>query len=178
MTNQKNQSTESYQIYVASLSDYNAGILHGKWINISMLTEDGIHEEIQKILKTSPTAEKYGEPAEEWAIHDFELGGIRISEHEDISTILSIADALEEYGEAFVTFYNNEGDLETAKSNFEEAYQGKYDTFLDYATETFDELYAQSIPENLRCYIDYLAFARDLEAEGYYIEAGHIFRPV
>ena len=75
-------------------------------------------------------------------------------------------------------YYNDVSDLEIAKSNFEEAYQGEYDSFLDYATQTFDELYAHSIPENLRYYINYEAFARDLEAEGYWIEDGHVFRPV
>ena len=78
----------------------------------------------------------------------------------------------------FAIYYNDVSDLETAKNNFEDAYQGEYETFLAYATEIFDELYAHSIPENLRYYIDYEAFARDLEAEGYFIEDGHVFRPV
>ena len=66
-----------YQIYIASLSDYNAGILHGEWINLEGLSVDDIQDKINAILKASPIAKKYGEPAEEWAIHDFELGGIR-----------------------------------------------------------------------------------------------------
>ena len=139
---------------------------------------DDIQDEINEILKASPYAKKYGEPAEEYGLHDFELGGIRISEYESLETIVSIVEALTEHGEAFVPYYNNFNDLEFAKSNFEEAYQGEYNSFLDYATETFDELYAHSIPENLRYYINYEAFARDLEAEGYWIEDGHVFRPV
>ena len=167
-----------YQIYVASLSDYNAGILHGKWIIVECATVDDIRDDINEILAISPIAKKYGEPAEEYAIHDFELGGIRISEYEDLTTIVSIAEALLEHGEAFAIYYNDVSDLETAKNTFEDAYQGEYDSFLAYATETFDELYAHSIPENLRYYIDYNAFARDLEADGYFIEDGHVFRPV
>ena len=174
----QNNSTETYRIYIASLSDYNAGILHGKWIELNGLTVDEIWDEINKILETSPYAKKYGEPSEEHAIHDYELGGIRISEYENLETIVSIVEALEEHGEAFVSYYNDVNDLEYAKSNFEEAYQGEYDSFLDYATQTFDELYAHSIPESLHYYIDYQAFARDLEAEGYFIENGHVFRPV
>jgi antirestriction protein len=69
-------------------------------------------------------------------------------------------------------------DLEQAKSSFEDAYQGEYGSFLEYATQIFDELYAHDIPEYIQGYIDYEAFARDLEAEGYYIESGHVFRPV
>lgn len=178
MSNQKKSSSETYQIYIASLSDYNAGILHGKWIDIEGLTTDEIQEEINEILRTSPYTKLYGEVAEEWAIHDFELGGIRISEYESLDTIVSIVEALTEHGEAFAIYYNDVSDLETAISNFEEAYQGKYDSFLDYATQTFDEIYAHSIPENLRYYIDYNAFARDLDADGYFFEDGHVFRPV
>ncbi len=44
--------------------------------------------------------------------------------------------------------------------------------------DVFDEIYAHSIPESIRYYIDYEAFARELQAEGYFHEAGHIFRPV
>ena len=178
MSNQKNIASETYQIYIASLSDYNAGILHGEWINLESLTTDDIRDRINEILASSPYAKKYGEPSEEFSIHDFELGGIRISEYEDLDTIVSIVEALEKHGEAFVHYYNDVSDLEIAKSNFEEAYQGEYDSFLDYATQTFDELYAHSIPENLRYYINYEAFARDLEAEGYWIEDGHVFRPL
>ena len=178
MTHQQNTPTDTYQIYVASLPDYNAGILHGKWIELDGLSAGDIQEEINQILKSSPYAKQYDEIAEEWAIHDYELGGIRISEYEGLDTVVSIVESLAQHGEAFAIYYNDVSDLEIAITNFEEAYIGEYDSFLDYATETFDELYAHSIPDNLRIYIDYTAFARDLEAEGYFIEDGHIFRPV
>ncbi len=177
MSNQK-KSTETYRIYIASLSDYNAGILHGKWIELSDLSVEEIHTEIQSILQSSPYTKQYGEVAEEWAIHDFELGGIRISEYEDLDTVVKIVTALSEHGEAFAIYYNDVSDLDYAIEHFEEAYLGEYDSFLDYATESFDELYAHAIPENLRYYIDYSAYARDLEIEGYFSEDGHVFRPI
>ncbi len=56
---------ETPKIYVDCLSAYNAGTLHGSWIDANQDAED-IHEEIQEMLSESP------EPvAEEWAIHDF-----------------------------------------------------------------------------------------------------------
>lgn len=178
MTQQQNTSTDTYQIYVASLSDYNAGILHGKWIDLDGLSESDIQEEINETLRTSPYTKQYGEVAEEWAIHDFELGGIRIGEYERLDAIVSIVEGLTEYGEAFAIYYNHVDSLESAKANFEDAYIGEYDSFLAYATELFDELHAHSIPEGLRYYIDDEAYARDLDAEGYFIEDGHVFRPI
>ena len=128
MSNQKKSSSETYQIYIASLSDYNAGILHGKWVNVEGLSTEEIQEEINEILRKSPYTKQYGKVSEELAIHDFELGGIRISEYESLDTIVSIVEALAEHGEAFAIYYNDVSDLETAISNFEEAYQGEYDS--------------------------------------------------
>ena len=39
-------------------------------------------------------------------------------------------------------------------------------TLLEAATELFDECYVQDIPERLRCYIDYEAFANDCRCGG------------
>ena len=60
--------SETYQIYVACLSAYNHGYLHGEWIDAAQ-DEDGIMAEICTILAASPVIELYGEVPEEWAIH-------------------------------------------------------------------------------------------------------------
>ena len=53
-------------IYVACLASYNAGHLHGAWINLSVAdTAEEIQECIDWILKTSPAIS-----AEEYAVHD------------------------------------------------------------------------------------------------------------
>lgn len=69
----------SPKIYVASLSDYNTGRLHGIWIDADQDIE-AIHFEVQAMLGASR------EPGvEEWAIHDFEdFGAVRLSEFEDL----------------------------------------------------------------------------------------------
>lgn len=177
MLHQESSNT-TYQIYVASLTDYNNAILHGKWIELEGKSEEEILSAIVEMLKESPSAEKYGDIAEEWAIHDFELEGVQISEYESLSTIVTLVEALIEHGEAFAIYYNISSDLGEAVEKFEESYRGKYDSLLDYATELFDEVYADSIPENLRSYIDYEAFARDLGFDGYHFESGYMFGPV
>lgn len=53
------------RIYVACLASYNAGILHGRWIDAT--DAEVIHEGIEDMLSESQ------EPIpEEWAIHDYE----------------------------------------------------------------------------------------------------------
>ncbi|MXW76076.1 MAG: antirestriction protein ArdA [Acidimicrobiaceae bacterium] len=74
------------RIYVASLSDYNNGHLHGRWIAAAQ-SPQRIYEEIHQMLATSPTL-----GAEEWAIHDYEgFAPHEIYETEDISTISQFA---------------------------------------------------------------------------------------
>ena len=73
--------TDTPRIYVACLASYNAGILHGEWIDAT--DADTIREAIQEMLKRSPTP-----GAEEWAIHDYEgFGPLRLSEFEDLGPI-------------------------------------------------------------------------------------------
>ena len=78
-------STEP-RIYVACLSAYNNGHLHGRWIRAAQDPEL-IYDEIYQMLATSPSPQ-----AEEWAIHDYEgFTPHDICETEDIPTIARIA---------------------------------------------------------------------------------------
>src|SRR5258705_6462661 len=83
-------------IYVASLADYNNGVLHGAWIDAARDPED-IQADIDAILASSR------EPnAEEWAIHDYEqFGRARIFEHDSIEQVSGIAKGIQEHGYAF-----------------------------------------------------------------------------
>src|SRR5687767_8165427 len=91
-------------IYVASLSDYNAGTLHGRWIDATQDAED-IQAEVQDMLSKST------EPhAEEWAIHDYEgFEGLKLSEWESFEKVSEVAQAIEEHGPAFAAYVDNEG---------------------------------------------------------------------
>jgi len=67
------------RIYVASLADYNAGRLHGRWIDADQPIQV-IREEIAAMLAESK--EHFG--AEERAIHDHEnVGGLSLSKSDE-----------------------------------------------------------------------------------------------
>ena len=54
------------RIYVASLTDYNAGNLHGRWIDLdATTTEDDLLEQTRAMLAESPEAKAFpqGGPA-------------------------------------------------------------------------------------------------------------------
>ena len=89
------------RIYVASLSDYNAGRLHGRWIDATQGV-DAVQEEVNAMLAESREA-----VAEEWAIHNYdEFAGVRLGEWEDLARICELAAALVAHGPAFAAWYS------------------------------------------------------------------------
>jgi len=168
-------TTDTPRIYVACLASYNAGHLHGEWIDANQ-DADIIQEAIQEMLEKSPIP-----GAEEWAIHDFEgFGGIQLDESEDIDQVAELGELIEEHGAAFAAYVNHVGVDFATKEGFEEAYCGEYDSEEAYAEEVFDELYLHDVPDHIQNYIDYAAFARDLfMGDNYSVENGsgvYVFR--
>lgn len=166
--------SEEIRIYVADLAAYNAGHLHGIWIDAT-LELDEIQAQISAMLAASPV-----EGAEEYAIHDFEgFDGYRLDEYESLESAHETARFIEEYpefGGALLAHFN---DLEQARKAAEEDYCGSYISLADYAEELSEE--TTSIPQHLAMYIDYRAMARDLECSGdvFTLETGfeqvHVF---
>lgn len=185
---------ETCRIYVASLSDYNAGRLHGRWIDAT-LGEEHIQEEVSAMLREScypnvfvpcPDCEEVDHSpdpecmtcggtssvpsAEEWAIHDTEgFCGIKLSEWESFANVAALADAIEEHGEAFAKWFDNmNGDMDSIDTvRFQEAFKGRFDSLEDYAQSFLEDTGALSeVPEHLAYYFDYAAYARDLERGG------------
>jgi antirestriction protein len=156
-------------ICVASLADYNNGILHGTWIDAAREPEE-IQADINAMLASSR------EPnAEEWAIHDYEqFGRARVYEHDSIENISRIAKGITEHGYAFSAWIDLfEGEPANFDVNsFRESYLGHYDSVHDYVEQMADDLgYTQELhklPEHLQSYvqINYAAIARDMELSG------------
>lgn len=156
------------RIYVASLADYNAGRLHGTWIDAAQDSEQ-IQAEIATMLERSR------EPvAEEWAIHDYEgFHGILLSEYESMERVSQIANGISEYGAAFGAWISIcDRDDETIE-RFEEAFRGTFASREAYAEEVADDLGYQelidnAIPDYLAPYVrfDAGAYARDIELNG------------
>lgn len=155
------------RIYVTSLADYNAGRLHGVWIDANQDAES-ILEEVNAML-----AESEEPAAEEWAIHDHEgFGGVPIDEHEDFETVSRLAALLEEHGEPFAVWYQEmySGGLEPEEweEAFAEGFEGEYESPEDWAAEYISDAYGSRIPQAISSYIDYTSYARDAEYEGLY----------
>lgn len=166
-------TTDRPRIYVADLAAYNAGILHGEWIDATQ-DADEIEEDVRAMLAESPTALAEGLPAEEWAIHDYGgFGGIKLSEWEPFENVSALAHLIEEYGAPFAAWFENDprvfgaDDAMAASMDFEEAYQGEWDSLEDYAYEVVKRCgYLEGVPNTAATYFDYRAFGRDLRLGG------------
>jgi antirestriction protein len=158
------------RIYVASLSDYNAGRLHGCRLHAAVDDVNELQAGIDRLMMTSP--EPY---AEEWAIHDYEgFGMAHLSEYQSLETVVRIARGIEQHGPAFAAWANTVGldDVE-ALDRFEDSFLGTWDSAKEYAEGLLDDLGLNSeldeaIPELLQGYIsvDVTGFARDMEMGG------------
>lgn len=176
-TDEARREIEGPRIYVASLSDYNAGILHGRWIDASLQPEE-IEADIAEMLADSPTTKRYGDVAEEIAIHDYEGFGLaHVDEYTSIRRVSRLAQGIERFGEAFSAWWAQEerDDTDAADvfTQYEQQYFGRYDTFEAYGEDLledlgFDAADPTTVPESLRPYVrfDLDAWLRDLHAAG------------
>lgn len=157
-------------IYAASLTDYNHGVLHGDWIDADQ-DEDHLYDDVRAMLARSPIARRLGEPAEEWAIHDYEgFGPVHLGEYESLRTVAELGQGISEHGIAFAHWASHVGKLEEDRhGEFEDAYLGEWHSVREYADHIIDDLgYSEQIiaavPEHLQPYvtIDSSGFGRDL----------------
>lgn len=150
------------RIYAACLASYNAGRLHGAWIDVSSDAED-MQADIAAMLATSPAPD-----AEEWAIHDYD-GFPDMGEYPGLDAVAAMAALFEDHDSI------DPDDLKAILSDFQgpaeasealrDNFCGIFDTFREYADDFADEQLAceghkqDSIAAR---YFDYEAFARDL----------------
>jgi antirestriction protein len=154
------------RIYVASLSDYNAGVLHGEWIDADQ-DPDELNAAVQAMLAASRE-----DVAEEWAVHDYEgFGPFRVGEYESLSTISAVGLGIAEHGPAFAAYVSWAGTDQEALGAFENCYLGRWDSLNDYARDVVEDFgwnaALAALPDAMQSYVDfdYDGFAHFLETD-------------
>lgn len=171
-------------VYVACLASYNAGRLHGAWVDLEEITDtDDIQEAIDWVLSTSPAPD-----AEEWAIHASSglPACLSRSEWPDLKGLASYAEALaectdEEEAEGYRLACDDVYEVLT-HDDFRARWAGVYTSGADYAEELAQENGAipANLPWPLNC-IDWEDAWRELSHDGVRSEQAstggvHIFR--
>lgn len=179
-------TTTTPRIYVACLAAYNAGKLHGAWIDCDQDADD-IQSEIAEMLRESPepnvtvehpdTGEQVPS-AEEWAIHDYEgFGEWKLGENESIESIAAyaaiLADLDDSEAEAFQAWIDNQGSSnydidESSVDEFRENYQGCHNDLADYAQQWCEDTGSipRDLPTWLSCNIDWDGVGREFQMGG------------
>lgn len=123
------------RIYVASLSDYNDGRLHGIWVDPT-LEVDEINDQIERMLRVSTD-----EGAEEFAVHDYVgFESLRLQEYDTIETIHRLAIGIEQHGDAFATYAEWVGTDQATTDGFEDCYYGTYRSMRELVEEWADSM--------------------------------------
>lgn len=175
--------TRTPRVYIASLSDYNSGVLHGRWIDLADTDADALQAEIADMLAESPTAARTGEPAEEWAAHDYEDMPSGLGEFPDIGALVLHGAQIAEHGDAWLAFVSDVGAHFATAEDFADRYSGHHDSAAAWAEDWLTEsgMFVDE-PDTLRRYFDFDAYARDAGFDGWSFEpaAGggvHVFAP-
>ncbi|MEO0631997.1 MAG: antirestriction protein ArdA, partial [Planctomycetota bacterium] len=160
--------TPTPRIYVASLADYNAGRLHGRWIDTDQ-GADELHAEIQAMLSEST----YPPEENDWAIHDQEgFGGLALNEAESMEDLSRLSLLIAEHSELFAdvaAYLGGATWIDEAEGWFVDRYHGAFSSVLEYTWQFIEDCYAEQLDQMgdfLGRYIDYEAIARDLELGG------------
>lgn len=147
------------RVYVACLASYNAGRLHGRWIDADQDADD-IRDDIAAMLAESPAPD-----AEEFAIHDHEgLGDI--GEFESIDRVAAIGQAVAEAGDdapALLAWLDN--DKANDPDEFSDHYAGQWESLAEFAEQFHEE--SGDIPNcPLAGYIDWDSVGHDMKLNG------------
>lgn len=155
----------------------------GCWVDIDSTTDD---DDIREALAAGGFIgrDEIGDPAYDGDIMvadiDGELVGAFFSSRTGLLNLGELVEAIDycdnnSVDEAAVAAYvEDRGHWN--EDDFRDSFCGEYDSEVAYAEELFDECYAHEIPENMRYYIDYKKFARDLFMTDYYFHHGYVFR--
>ncbi|MCF8785263.1 antirestriction protein ArdA [Rhodococcus ruber] len=156
------------RIWVGSLADYNAGRLHGDWIDAAV-DPSTLQAAVERILASSVEPD-----ADEWGIFDYdEFGDYQVGEYDPLDQVAAVARGIAEHGSAFATWAEIHDGNPDMLAQFDDCFLGTYDSVSVWAREVLDgsgieETLDREVPADLRAYVqfDYDEFAHSLQLSG------------
>lgn len=148
------------KVYVGTYSKYNEGNLFGAWLDLEDYTdEDGFIEACKELHKDEEDPELMFQDFEDFPREFYGESHI----DPDVWEWLELDEDDRELLAVYKEHIDSSGDFDKARESF----SGKFDSEEDWAENYWDECgMLNEIPENLRSYIDYVAYARDCRLGG------------
>lgn len=153
--------TDTPKIWIGCLAAYNAGELHGEWVEANQSVEC-LEKEIEEILGSSPE-----EDAEEWMVSDYDNFGSfgdLLGEYPSLDDVSRAAFFYAEHKKLAEIAFKYCENLDEAIDMVEERYAGCYASLGDFAEEYFRGF--STIPKELEYYIDWEKMGSDMEING------------
>lgn len=166
-----NSSITVPAVYVGTYHQYNCGSIFGKWFDLTDFDDEDAFYDACRTLHA-------GEDDPELMFQDWE--GIPSPFASESSVSWAFIEAFRQAQDegravAFVAWaeYTGECDYDA----FDDAYYGEAESEEDFAYGFVeDNGLLNDVPESLRVYFDYEAYARDLFSSGYVFQGGYVFR--
>lgn len=155
-------------VYVGTYRKYNNGSLYGQWVDITSFDSyDEFYDYLRRLHGDEADPELMFQDYENFPESMYSESGMS---EETFNKIIEFAES--ENGaalEAFYDYYGKDAD------DFEDRYEGEFDSEKDFAYMIVDELGWENIA-NKEFYFDYDMFARDLFLTDYVFLDGFVFR--
>lgn len=160
-------------IYCGTWAKYNDGNLTGLWIDLTSFDD---FEDFVNFCKAIHADEEDPElDAQDWEHLPQGLDGDDLFIEEKFNLLREYCELTDRYDADAVDAFVSCFDLDRL-GEFEERYQGEYQTMEDFAEYIVNEIYdLDKIMGHLSCYFDFEKYGRDLECD-YYHEDGYVFR--
>jgi antirestriction protein len=134
------------RIFLGCLASYNAGRIHGRWVDAT-LGVDHLEEELADILKTSSIPR-----AEEYDIQDAEGFAGSVGRYSSLEEVAELGELIEKHGVAIVELMNHIGcDRDELEKKFEELNRGEWESEREFAWEHLQT--NMNVPEHLENFI-------------------------
>lgn len=159
-------------VYVGTYHKYNCGSIYGKWFDLTDFDDE------DEFL-TSYRELHAGEEDPEFMFQDWEGFPSQFASESSVNwEFVAAFKQAQEAGraDAFVAWAGYTGECDY--NAFDDACYGEAESEEDFACELVEEHgLMNEMPESLRCYFDYEAYARDLFSSGYVLHDGYVFYP-
>ena len=165
-------------VYVGTYGKYASGSLRGVWLDLTTFDDyDEFLAVCRYIHRDEADPEFMAQDFEGFPEQWYTEGFMSEREFDLIKEFAELDDKEREAFEVYVAAFGSSMDDSGIFDDFREAYQGEWSSEEEFAEQLADDCcMLDNVPERVKVYFDYAAFARDLFIGDYYFESGFVFR--
>ena len=165
-------------VYVGTYGKYASGSLRGVWLDLTTFDDyDEFLAVCRYIHRDEADPEFMAQDFEGFPREWYTEGFMSEREFDLIKEFAELDDKEREAFEVYVSAFGSSKDDCGIFDDFREAYQGEWSSEEEFAEQLAEDCcMLDNVPESVKVYFDYAAFARDLFISDYYFDSGFVFR--